>query len=53
MDGTGELFAAFASIMERELDTLIITYPPGIPLSYTALESLVRESLPTDRPFEP
>lgn len=51
MDGTGELFAAFASIMEREFDTLIITYPPNIPLSYTALESLVRESLPTDRPF--
>jgi pimeloyl-ACP methyl ester carboxylesterase len=37
--------------MEREFDTLIITYPPNIPLSYTALESLVRESLPTDRPF--
>ncbi|WP_283190454.1 hypothetical protein [Pseudomonas sp. PMCC200344] len=51
MDGTGELFAAFASSMEREFDTLIITYPPNIPLSYTALESLVRESLPTDRPF--
>lgn len=25
--------------------------PPNTPLSYTALESLVRESLPTDRPF--
>ncbi|WP_415770085.1 alpha/beta fold hydrolase [Pseudomonas sp. LB3P38] len=51
MDGTGELFATFASIMEREFDTLIITYPSNTPLNYTALESLVRESLPTDRPF--
>lgn len=37
--------------MEHEFDTLIITYPPNIPPSYTALESLVRESLPTDRQF--
>ncbi|TPG96116.1 alpha/beta hydrolase [Pseudomonas caspiana] len=51
MDGTGKLFATFAAIMEREFDTLIITYPPDIQLSYTALESLVRKSLPTDRPF--
>ena len=51
MDGTGELFAAFASHMERDFDTLIVTYPSNTPLSYTALESLVRQSLPTDRPF--
>ncbi|WP_256667387.1 alpha/beta fold hydrolase [Pseudomonas sp. ANT_J28] len=45
------MFAAFASIMEREFDTLVITYPSNTPLTYTALELLVLESLPTDRPF--
>lgn len=51
MDGTGELFTPFISALGNGCDTIIVTYPSDLPLSYAELETLARQSLPTDRPF--
>ncbi|WP_347905274.1 alpha/beta hydrolase [Pseudomonas purpurea] len=51
MDGTGELFLPFITAIGGAFDTLVVDYPTDQPLSYAALETLVRKALPTDRPY--
>jgi pimeloyl-[acyl-carrier protein] methyl ester esterase len=51
MDGTGELFAPFLKAISRQIDTQVIRYPTDQPLDYGALEALVRNELPPNKPF--
>src|SRR4051812_33342049 len=51
MDGTGEMFAAFASILGEDVAPIIVRYPQQRTLDYGALVDFVRPQLPTDRPF--
>jgi len=51
LDGTGKLFAEFLKVMDRHIDTLVVTYPKDVPMNYDQLETLVSAALPTDRPF--
>jgi len=49
MDGTGTLFANFISAYKG--DTLVISYPTDMPLSYDELEQYILIRLPKDKPF--
>jgi pimeloyl-ACP methyl ester carboxylesterase len=49
MDGSGALFADFSS--ELAARTIVISYPPDVPLGYAELRGLVRASLPVGEPF--
>lgn len=49
MDGTGDLFAAFASAFDGELQ--VVRYPTDRPLGYADLENLVISELPSDCPY--
>ena len=51
MDGTGSLFDPFLSALSPAISASVIRYPPTEPLDYSDLEALVRQDLPTDRPF--
>jgi pimeloyl-ACP methyl ester carboxylesterase len=51
LDGTGKLFAEFLKVLDPAIDTLVIGYPPDVPLGYDELETLVRARLPEDRDF--
>jgi pimeloyl-ACP methyl ester carboxylesterase len=51
LDGTGLLFSGFVSALGPEFEAIVVRYPTDQRLSYAELESLVRASLPTDRPF--
>jgi len=51
MDGTGELFADFAAALGARCHPVIVAYPMDKPLTYQALEDLVRARLPTGEPF--
>lgn len=51
MDGTGELFEPFVAALGHACDVIVVAYPCDIPLNYTQLQALVRQSLPADRPF--
>lgn len=49
MDGTGDLFAEFASAVGAE--TQVVRYPTNRSLSYAELEELVVSELPSDSPY--
>lgn len=49
MDGTGELFGAFADAVR--VDTQIVRYPTDRALGYTELERLVISELPSQEPY--
>lgn len=51
LDGTGILFRQFVEAIGPSLETRIVTYPVDQPLGYAELEALVRDTLPTDRPY--
>ncbi len=51
MDGTGIMFAEFASAIEEKLRPIIVSYPENQPLGYSELEAYARAALPTDEPF--
>jgi pimeloyl-[acyl-carrier protein] methyl ester esterase len=51
LDGTGKLFANFLEALDLSLSAHVVPYPPGVPLGYDELESLVRAALPTRQPF--
>lgn len=52
LDGTASLHSAFADAIAKSVDSFtVIAYPIDEPLDYPPLESLVRASLPIDRPF--
>ncbi|MGF6109276.1 alpha/beta fold hydrolase [Pseudomonas frederiksbergensis] len=51
MDGTGELFEPFVSALGHACDVVVVTYPGDVPLNYTELQAIARQSLPCDRPF--
>ncbi len=51
LDGTGLLFSDFVSELGAEFETIVVRYPTDQCLSYAELESMVRASLPADRPF--
>ena len=51
LDGTGILFRRFVEAIGTRVDTRIIAYPADEPLGYAELEALIRNALPTDRPY--
>jgi pimeloyl-ACP methyl ester carboxylesterase len=51
LDGTGLLLADFVDVLGTGVDARIVKYPPDVVMNYAELETLVRASLPTDRPF--
>jgi pimeloyl-ACP methyl ester carboxylesterase len=51
LDGTGKLFANFLKALDLSVKTLVVSYPPEIPLGYDELELLVRAALPSHEPF--
>ena len=51
LDGTGLPFADFVAALGPEVECIVISYPPDRSLGYAALEALVRNRLPQDRPF--
>lgn len=51
LDGTGDLFAEFASALDPRFDPHVIAYPLDEPASYADIERLVRSRLPADGPF--
>jgi pimeloyl-[acyl-carrier protein] methyl ester esterase len=51
MDGTGAMFAGFASSPEEEHRPIIVSYPEDQPLGYRDLEALARTFVPTNEPF--
>jgi pimeloyl-ACP methyl ester carboxylesterase len=51
MDGTGEPFAEFVSMLAPELQAIVVSYPPDKPLGYLELEVIARSRVPSDRPF--
>ena len=51
MDGTGELFHAFANALDNRFETLIVEYPTDQLLSYAELEGVVTPRLPQHEPY--
>lgn len=51
LDGTGLLFADFAAAFGPAVETIVVTYPPDLPLDYLELEAIARAFLPLDRPY--
>lgn len=51
MDGTGELFQPLIAALDGRLELIVLRYPTDRPLGYEALESLVHQALPAERPF--
>lgn len=51
MDGTGAMFAEFASALKERHRPIVVAYPADKPLDYQGLEAFVRERLPKDEPF--
>jgi pimeloyl-ACP methyl ester carboxylesterase len=51
LDGTGRLFSRFVAASNGALELRVLEYPADRFLDYAALETLVRRSLPADRPF--
>ena len=51
MDGTGLLFGPLAEAIGGGLQTVTVSYPPDIPLSYRELLPLVRSALPREAPY--
>jgi pimeloyl-ACP methyl ester carboxylesterase len=51
MDGTGELFERFLSVLPEWIQPKVVRYPPCQPLPYTDLLASVRSTLPANEPF--
>lgn len=51
LDGTGDLFGPLLPFLGDSTPTLVVRYPPDVPLGYAALTDLARASLPSDGPF--
>jgi pimeloyl-[acyl-carrier protein] methyl ester esterase len=51
MDGTGELFERFLSVLPAWIQPKVVRYPPRQPLSYSDLLALVQRTLPVSEPF--
>ena len=51
MDGSDKLFGPLRAAAPAGVDTIAVGYPPGPHNGYDDLLPLVREQLPTDRPF--
>lgn len=51
MDGTGALFQALIAALNGRFELQVLSYPSDPPLGYKALEALVAEALPKNRPF--
>jgi pimeloyl-ACP methyl ester carboxylesterase len=51
LDGTGILFRQFVAAIGATVETQVVPYPPDRPLGYAELEALVREILPSGRPY--
>ena len=51
MDGTNKLREAFVAALGPTIEPTVVTYPTDRPLGYPELESLVRSTLPADRPY--
>ena len=49
MDGSGSLFADFISAIAAK--TVIVSYPPDVPLNYDELAAFVQRTLPANEPF--
>ncbi len=51
LDGTGKRLGDFVAQLGADFESRILGYPPLRPLSYDALEQLVRAALPPDRAY--
>lgn len=51
LDGTGRMFRDFVAALGSGIDPVVVSYPPDPFLGYAQLASIVRSSLPPDRPF--
>ncbi len=51
MDGTGDMFRPLLDAFVGTLSAAVVSYPPSEPLRYAELAALVRDSLPTNRPY--
>jgi len=51
LDGTGELFADFLTVLPTSLATTVVSYPANIFLSYSELLHLVSTAVPKAEPF--
>jgi hypothetical protein len=51
MDGTGQLLGEFVRALRPDVEPIVVTYPPDVPLGYEQLETFVGDRLPSDRPF--
>ncbi len=49
LDGTGVLFKPFIDALLSDIDSLIITYPPDVKLSYLELVNFVMAQLPSEK----
>ena len=51
MDGTGELFESFVSLIEERFSVIVVRYPTTEPWGYTELKAFARSALPNEEPF--
>jgi pimeloyl-[acyl-carrier protein] methyl ester esterase len=51
MDGSGDLFAAFAAALGAGVAPLVVAYPPEQVLDYQGLAAFARARLPAGQPF--
>lgn len=51
LDGTGSLFAEFASALGPDFEVISVPYPTEVALGYSELEQIARAALPKDKPF--
>ncbi len=49
LDGTGWLFKPFIDALPNDIDTLVISYPPDLKLSYAQLVDFVISQLPMEK----
>lgn len=51
LDGTGLLFADFATALAPDAKIILVSYPSDAALGYSELEPIARSFLPKDQPF--
>lgn len=51
MDGTGELFADFVTLLPSWIEPRVVRYPRDLKLSYNQLLPILESALPSDEPF--
>ena len=51
MDGTGELFAAFVSLLPGWIEPQVVSYPADRRLSYDQLLPILKSAVPADKPY--